>query len=152
MSPGQFIKSQNGQFKLRLRHDGNLVLEDGDAVIWVADESQSYSLTFRRRRMRESLQFVVSNSGFLYDPSRGRIWSAQSAETSDKSYWYNNYLTVTDAGNIVIYDGRNGDVRWARMGFVPGRLPRVQGMFILRCQRLFGSGISSIHDAQRLAV
>lgn len=121
---GQFIRSTNGRFLLRLRSDGNLVLEEDGSLVWVADERQPYSSTFHRKRMREPLQFVVSNSGFLYDPSRGRIWSAQSTETLDKSYWYNNYLKVTDSGNILIFDGRNGEVRWARQGYVPGRLPR----------------------------
>lgn len=63
MQAGQFIKSENGRFILRLRSDGNLVLEDGGTVIWIADESQPYSSTFRQRA-REPLQFVVSNSGF----------------------------------------------------------------------------------------
>jgi len=126
MSAGDFLVSQNGRFALRLQSDGNLVLEEGGAVVWVANETQPYSSTFYRKKMREPLQFVVSNSGFLHDPARRRIWSAQSTETLDKSYWYNNYLTVTDAGNILIYDGRNGDVRWARLGFVPGRLPPVR--------------------------
>lgn len=123
MQAGQFIKSENGRFILRLRSDGNLVLEDGGTVVWVADESQPHSSTFRLRT-RESLQFVVSNSGFLYDPVRLRIWSAQSTETLDRSYWENNYLALTDTGNILIFDGRNGEVRWARYGYVPGRLPR----------------------------
>lgn len=112
MRAGQYLSSQNGRFKLRLRDDGHLVLEEGGVVAWVADGNQPYSLTFHRRRTREPLQFVVSNSGFLYDPSRGRVWSAQSTETLDKSYWYNNFLTVTDTGNVVIYDGRNGGIRW----------------------------------------
>ena len=124
MRVGQFIKSANGRFFLRLRSDGNLVLEDGGSVIWVADERLPYSSTSRRKRMREPLQFLVSNSGFLYDPSRERIWSAQSTETLDTSYWRNNYLKITDTGNILIFDGRNGEVRWARQGYVPGRLPR----------------------------
>lgn len=123
MRAGQFMKSDNGRFVLRLRGDGNLVLEDGGAIVWVADHTQPYSSTFRNRG-REPLQFVVSNSAFLYDPSRDRIWSAQSTETLDRSYWTNNYLKITDTGNILIFDGRNGEVRWARQGYVPGRLPR----------------------------
>ncbi len=123
MRAGQFIKSANGRFVLRLRDDGNLVLEDGGSVVWVADHRQPYSSTFNNRT-REPLHFVVSNSGFLYDPSRGRIWSAQSTETLDRSYWENNFLKVSDTGNILIFDGRNGEVRWARQGFAPGRLPR----------------------------
>lgn len=123
MRAGHFIRSDNGRFLLRLRGDGNLVLEDAGSVIWIADHTQPYSSTFRNRS-REPLQFVVSNSGFLYDPSRDRIWSAQSTETLDRSYWTNNHLKITDTGNILIFDGRNGEVRWARHGYAPGRLPR----------------------------
>lgn len=125
MRAGQFIKSPNGRFVLRLKPDGNLVLEDGGTVVWVADHRQPYSSTFPNRA-REPLHFVVSNSAFLYDPLRGRIWSAQSTETLDRSYWKHNHLKISDSGNILIFDGRNGDVRWARYGYVPGRLPAVR--------------------------
>ncbi|MGA5483471.1 MULTISPECIES: hypothetical protein [Pseudomonas] len=72
--------------------------------------------------MREPLQFVISNSGFLYDPSRRRLWIAESTHSTDKSLWYNTYMTVQDDGNLVIYDQRTGSLRWARFGFIPGRL------------------------------
>lgn len=123
MHAGDFIKSPNGRYALRLRPDGNLVLEDRGAVIWVANEKQPHSETFKLRK-RETLHFIIQNSGFLYDPSRGRVWSAQATETRDKSYWRHNHLGVTDTGNLEIYDGRNGEIRWARSGFLPGRLRR----------------------------
>lgn len=123
MRVGQYLSSENGLYKLRLQGDGNLVLLENNNLIWVADSQQPNSKTIHRRKLRESLQFVVSNSGFLFDPSRNRIWIAKATESLDKSYWYNNYLRLTDEGNIVIFDQRNGSVRWARSGFVPGRLP-----------------------------
>ncbi|MGY1890782.1 hypothetical protein [Pseudomonas sp. SDT291_1_S447] len=72
--------------------------------------------------MREPLQFVVSNNGFLFDPSRRRLWIAESTHSLEKSLWYNTYLTMQDDGNLVIYDQRNGNLRWSRFGFVPGRI------------------------------
>lgn len=128
MSAGDFIRSPNGRYILRLRPDGNLVLEDRGAVIWVANEKQPHSHTFKLRK-REPLHFIIQNSGFLYDPARSRIWSAQATETRDTSYWRNNHLCVTDTGNLEIYDGRNGQVRWARTGFVPGRLRQREKIF-----------------------
>lgn len=80
MNAGDFIRSPNGRYILRLRPDGNLVLEDRGAVIWVANEKQPHSYTFKLRR-REPLHFIIKNSGFLYDPARSRIWSAQATET-----------------------------------------------------------------------
>lgn len=62
---GQFLLSENGRFKLQLKADGNLVVEQDGRSIWVADGNQSFSLTIKK--MREISHFVVSNSGFLYD-------------------------------------------------------------------------------------
>lgn len=87
-----------------LQSDGNLVLKDGEAIIWIADANQPYSATLHPKKMREPLQFVISNSGFLYDPSRRRLWIAESTHSTDKSLWYNTYMTVQDDGNLVIYD------------------------------------------------
>lgn len=122
MSPGQFLQSENGRFRLMLQSDGNLVLKDGEAIIWIADANQPYSATLHPKKMREPLQFVISNSGFLYDPSRRRLWIAESTHSADKALWYNTYMTVQDDGNLVIYDQRTGSLRWARFGFIPGRL------------------------------
>jgi hypothetical protein len=122
MSAGQFLQSENGRFRLMLQSDGNLVLKDGEAIIWIADANQPYSATLHPKKMREPLQFVISNSGFLYDPSRRRLWIAESTHSADKSLWYNTYMTVQDDGNLVIYDQRTGSLRWARFGFIPGRL------------------------------
>ncbi|MEG0861138.1 MAG: hypothetical protein RSD81_21655 [Pseudomonas sp.] len=124
LTPGQFLLSENGRYQFRLRADGNLVIEQDGNLIWVADEGQPFSKTIRRKKMRQGSHFVVSNSGFLYDPSRGRLWIAESTHTTDQAFWYNNCLVLQDDGNLVIYDQRSGDVRWARIGFVPGRLAK----------------------------
>lgn len=122
LSPGQYLQSENGRFRLILQSDGNLVMKEGEAVVWIADNKQPYSLTLHPKKMREPLQFVISNNGFLYDPSRRRLWIAESTHSLDKSLWYNTYMTLQDDGNLVIYDQRNGNLRWARFGFVPGRI------------------------------
>ena len=124
MSAGQFLMSANGRFKLVLQADGNLVITDHGTVIWIADGNQAYSKTLYPKRMREPLQFVISNSGFLYDPSRRRLWIAESTHSIDTSLWYNTCMVIQDDGNLIIYDRRTGDLRWARFGFVPGRIPK----------------------------
>ena len=124
MSPGQYLMSANGHFRLVLQADGNLVIKNGEAVVWVADSNQPYSRTTYPKRMREPLMFVISNSGFLYDPSRRRLWIAESTHSIDKSLWYNACMVMQDDGNLVIYDGRTGSLCWARFGFVPGRIPK----------------------------
>ena len=124
MSAGQFLISENGRFRLILQADGNLIVQDREAVIWIADAHQAHSLTLHQKRMHQPLQFVISNNGFLYDASRKRIWIAESTHSTDKSLWYNSCLVIQNDGNLVIYDQRTGSLRWARFGFTPGRIPK----------------------------
>lgn len=124
MSAGQYLTSPSGRFRLALQADGNLVIKDGEAIIWVADGNQIYSKTLYPKKMREPLMFVISNSGFLYDPSRRRLWIAESSHSIDKSLWYNTCMTIQDDGNLIIYDQRTGNLCWARSGFVPGRISK----------------------------
>ncbi|MBN6771834.1 hypothetical protein JRG42_02790 [Pseudomonas granadensis] len=131
MTVGQYLQSENGRFRLLLQSDGNLVIKDGEAVIWIADSNQAYSKTLHQKRMREPLQFVISNNGFLYDPSRRRLWIAEGNHSTDKSLWYNAHLILQDDGNLVIYDGRTGKLSWARWGFVPGRFPKPKPLKVL---------------------
>jgi hypothetical protein len=87
--------------------------------------------TLYPKRMREPLQFVISNSGFLYDPARRRLWIAESTHSRDKSLWYNTCMIIQDDGNLVIHDRRTGKLCWARSGFVPGRLSKPRRVNIL---------------------
>ena len=123
MTPGQFLQSSNGRFRLELQGDGNLVIRDNGHAIWVADGNQPHSSTLKRKQVGAPW-LVVSNSAFLYDPSRSRLWIARSTDTRDKSCWYHSHLSIQDDANLVIYDGRAGELLWARFGFVPGRSPR----------------------------
>lgn len=120
MMPGQFLQSPNGRFRLELLGDGNLIIKDHGTVVWVANGNQPYSRTLSRKQ-GGAPWLVVSNGGFLHDPARSRIWIAESTHTRDKSFWYHSHMSMQDDGNLVIYDGRAGELRWARYGFVPGR-------------------------------
>ena len=131
MAPGQFLQSPNGRFRLILQADGDLVIKDGGTVVWIADSNQRYSATLYPKRMREPLQFVIANSGFLYNPSRRRLWIAESSHSRDKSLWYNACMVIQDDGNLVIHDGRTGKLCWARFGFVPGRMSKPKRVKIL---------------------
>lgn len=124
MSAEQYLMSENGRFRLMLQADGNLVITDNGATVWIADANQIYSRTLYQKKMSQRLQFVISNSGFLYDPSRNRLWIAESTHSTDKSLWYNSWMAMQDDGNLVIYDQRTGNLCWARFGFVPGRITR----------------------------
>ena len=131
MLPGQYLMSPNSRFRLVLQADGNLVITDNGAVVWIADANQAYSRTLYQKKMREPLRFVISNNGFLYDPSRRRTWIAESTHSIDKSLWNNACMAIQDDGNLVIYDRRNGNLCWARYGFVPGRIPKPKPINIL---------------------
>jgi hypothetical protein len=129
MTPGQFLQSPNGRFRLDLHSDGNLVIKDNGNIIWVADGNQPYSRTLSRKQ-KGAPWLVVSNSGFLYDPARSRLWIAESTHTRDKSYWLHSHMSIQDDGNLVIYDGRAGALRWARFGFTPGRSKPVKKIYV----------------------
>lgn len=87
MRPGQFLQSPNERFKLDLQADGNLVVKDNGAVVWVADGNQPCSNTLSRRLMRVPW-VVVSTSCFLYDPARAKLGIAEGTHAKDTSYWY----------------------------------------------------------------
>jgi hypothetical protein len=120
MTPGQFLVSPNGRFVLALQADGNLVIKDNRVVVWVANRDQPYSLTLAGNRLTD-VRFYVSNSAFLHDVHGRRKWIAESSHSRDKSLWFHSHLSIQDDGNMVIYDNRNGDLCWARFGFVPSR-------------------------------
>lgn len=124
MSPGQYLSSENWRFRLILQADGNLVIKENEIIVWVADSNQAHSKTLHRKKMREPLHFVISNSGFLYDPSRKRLWIAESTHSVEKSLWYKACRVIQNDGNLVIYDQRTGNLCWARFGFVPGRMAK----------------------------
>lgn len=124
MSAEQYIMSESGRFRLTLQTDGNLVITDNGTVAWVADTNQIYSKTLFQKKMNQKLQFVISNSGFLYDPSKKRLWIAESTHSNDRSLWYNACMVIQDDGNLIIYDRRTGNLCWARFGFIPGRSPK----------------------------
>jgi hypothetical protein len=109
MVANNYLTSKNGRYTLTVQPDGNLTLSEGPNVIWVANQQQPYSKTIRQKNLT-FVNFVVSNSGFLYDPFHRRLWIAVSTHTTDKSYWRHSYLAVQDDGNIVILDMRR---RWS---------------------------------------
>ena len=37
MSPGQYLITENGRFRLELQADGNLIIKEGEIIIWTAD-------------------------------------------------------------------------------------------------------------------
>lgn len=118
MHIGNFLKSKNGQYTLTLREDGNLVLMDGSNTVWTANETQPFSATLPYRKSAP-IVFYVAHSGFLQDPSRKRLWSAQATQTRDKSAWYNTYLALQDDGNILLIDIRALWSQNQNLPFVP---------------------------------
>lgn len=108
MRPGHFLKSRSGQYTLSLRDDANLVLNDGNADIWIANADHPFSdtLPLHKKPSKTPITFVVSHSGFLEDPVRERLWRAGSTDTRDKSAWFHSHLCVQDDGNILIMDIR----------------------------------------------
>ncbi|KVV01755.1 MULTISPECIES: putidacin L1 family lectin-like bacteriocin [unclassified Pseudomonas] len=103
MSAGQFLQSPNGRFKLVLQPDGNLVLQDNGAQVWVADASQPYSNTLVLRQKIPSA-FYIQYSAFLDDPSRKRTWASVNTTFTDKDQWNRTHMILQNDGNMLLVD------------------------------------------------
>ncbi len=103
MTAGQFLLSPNGRFRLTLQADGNLVLQDNGAVVWVADDKQPYSSTLPLR-YNVPPQFYVQYGAFLDDPIRSRTWITNNSTFTSDDQWNRTYLSLQDDGNIVLLD------------------------------------------------
>lgn len=66
LSAGQYLLSPNQRFKLLLQGDGNLVIQDNGATVWVANEQQPFSSTVpcatRRPRWRSTCSTAHSST------------------------------------------------------------------------------------------
>lgn len=102
MTIGQQLVSPNGQYKLILQSDSNLALYDGASAIWAANSDQPYSADIYGKSYGET-RFFVSNSAFLEDSLRGRLWTASTGKTEDR-LWYSSHMSVQNDGNIVTVD------------------------------------------------
>jgi hypothetical protein len=65
LTPGQFLLSPNGRFRLDLHDDGNPVIKDNGNIIWVADGNQPHGSTLSTK-VKGAPWLVVSNSGFFW--------------------------------------------------------------------------------------
>jgi len=84
---GETLKSPNGQYKLILQKDGNLVLYDGGRAIWSAGTQDKHIN-----------KLVMQNDGnlVLYGPN-GPLWATNTSGNRGA------YLKIQNDGNLVIY-------------------------------------------------
>jgi len=84
---GETLKSPNGQYKLILQKDGNLVLYDGGRAIWSAGTQDKHTN-----------KLVMQNDGnlVLYGPN-GPLWATNTSGNRGA------YLKIQNDGNLVIY-------------------------------------------------
>ncbi|MCO8166851.1 putidacin L1 family lectin-like bacteriocin [Pseudomonas sp. 21LCFQ02] len=102
MTPGQFLLSPNGNYKLLLQDDGNLAIYDqtNGATAWIADTNQPYSTT---GSLRDFPTHVLMNAGlYLYDPSRGRVWYTNNPAIPANVE--SMHLSLQNDGNLVVID------------------------------------------------
>ncbi|MBC3375780.1 putidacin L1 family lectin-like bacteriocin [Pseudomonas sp. SWRI92] len=105
MTAGQYLLSPNGRFKLLLQADGNLVLQDNGAVVWVADNTQPYS-SHVPLRYKVPPQLYVQYGAFLDDPIRKRTWLTDNTTFTSNDQWNRTHMVLQDDGNIVLLDSR----------------------------------------------
>jgi len=89
LSPSQYLSSPNGQYRLAMQSDGNLVLYTGQRALWQTQTTASPGARL----------FMQSTDGnmVMYDTSGRAVWSSNTAGHAGSS------LYVQDDGNVVIY-------------------------------------------------
>lgn len=105
MSPGQFLLSPNGRFKLLLQADGNLALQDNGVVVWIANETTPYTSTIPLR-YQVPVQLYVQFGAFLDDPLRGRTWLTNNSGFTSEDQWNRTHMALQNDGNIVLVDSQ----------------------------------------------
>lgn len=91
LNQGDSIFSDNGQYRLTLQTDSNLVLYQGSQPLW---SSGTVGAAAQRAVMQGDGNFVV------YDQNNQPLWSTG---TSNKP---GSFLEVQNDGNVVIYEPR----------------------------------------------
>ncbi|BCJ05575.1 MULTISPECIES: putidacin L1 family lectin-like bacteriocin [unclassified Pseudomonas] len=104
LSAGQYLLSPNQRFKLLLQGDGNLVIQDNGATVWVANEQQPFSSSIPLRNKKAPLAFYVQYGAFLDDYSRRRVWLTNNSTFTSNDQWNRTHLVLQDDGNIVLVD------------------------------------------------
>ncbi len=94
--PGQFLKSPNGQYRLILQHDGNLVYYHHSTAIW---HSGTHGQPIAKCVMQANGDLVLLNS------------SGQVKWSSGTNGQVGSWLNVQD-GRVVIYSTFGGAIWW----------------------------------------
>ncbi len=106
LQSGRILRSGNGQYKLEMQTDGNLVLRFltylGEPIVWA---SNTYGNPGSRVEMQLDGNLVIRT------PSNQIIWASNTYTTSNAS---NNgsLLKVQDDGKLVIYRSNNSTAIW----------------------------------------
>ncbi len=144
LAQGQALSIQNGDFRLALQADGNLVFSEGRTPLWATGTQQSCTSCFAK--LQEDGNFVLYNAGSAYwstetngNPGAQLILSTTAPhlriEAQDSSIlWassanegigrdgipnqpqaYNRFVYRPDTRQTVLIGGVNFDVRWVQM-------------------------------------
>lgn len=99
LAPGQFLESDNGQYRLNFQGDGNVVLREvasGDSLWSTGTHNQG------------GTNLVLQSDGnlVLYTPAGTALWDSATNGTAA------NVLTVDNGGTVTLYAG--SDPLWSR--------------------------------------
>jgi len=107
---GQSIRSDNGQFKLIMQTDGNLVLYLTNYVCWA---------TYTQNRGATYMVFQSDGNLVLYTASGSWVWQSQTSGNP------NSTLAFQDDANLVIYNSSHVAI-WNSRTARPGSKPFVK--------------------------
>ncbi|HEY2792141.1 MAG TPA: LysM peptidoglycan-binding domain-containing protein [Micromonosporaceae bacterium] len=98
LDKGNELMSPNGNYKLKMQADGNLVLYGGDQPIWA---------TNTQRKGAERLVMQDDGNLVVYANGKDDVWSSRTNRNKGA------YLMLQDDGNLVVYSKDGKDPLWA---------------------------------------
>ncbi|MGB4759570.1 MAG: hypothetical protein WBP26_05960 [Candidatus Saccharimonadales bacterium] len=94
LGPGQALFSHNGQYRLVMQPDGNLVLYKGTSVLWRSATNNGILSYFTVQTDRNMV---------IYQYAYGPYWASNTSTSASGTY----RLLVQNDGNVVAYDQNN---------------------------------------------
>jgi lysophospholipase L1-like esterase len=104
MIPDHPIFSCDGRFELYLQDDGNMILYQGNTILWT---SQSEGHT-------PSVATLLADGNFVIEDQNGKIfWQTGTAGFAGPTGLSGQALVVQDDGNLVLYSSPSASPIWA---------------------------------------
>ena len=100
LQSGQYLLSENGLYRLAVQADGNIVLKNGDDVLWASGTHGKGTAPYLMTMQLHDLHLV------LRDADEKVIWAPDVyIGKGGKNWAEGGYAVLQTDGNFVVYDG-----------------------------------------------